>query len=129
MGEVIKLNRQPPDVVGGLTGGRGTGAASLGIDSEDLRIPLAAFAASLGDHRIVTALCPGGKERMRRLMNSVASVRVDLGALVTHRLRLDDIGTACENFAHRRDGVLRVAITPQVNERHRSPRPASAPAR
>ena len=53
--------------------------SSLGVYSGDLRIPLAAFAAGLGDHRIVTALCPGGKERMRRLMNVVASGRVDLG--------------------------------------------------
>jgi hypothetical protein len=31
-------------------------------------MPYDAFAAGLGDHRIVTTLCPGGKERMRRLM-------------------------------------------------------------
>ena len=32
-------------------------------------VPLDAFAAGLGDHTIITTLCPGGKERMRRLMN------------------------------------------------------------
>ena len=42
--------------------------SSLGVYSTDLKIPLDAFAAGLGDHRIVTSLCPGGKERMRRLM-------------------------------------------------------------
>ena len=54
--------------------------SSLGVYSGDLTIPLDAFAAGLGDHTIVTTLCPGGKERMRRLMNVVASGRVDLGA-------------------------------------------------
>lgn len=86
--------------------------SSLGVYSEDLRIPVAAFAAGLGDHRIVTTLCPGGKERMRRLMEVVASRRVDTGALVTHRFRLDDIEAAYDLFAHQRDGVLKVAITP-----------------
>jgi hypothetical protein len=37
--------------------------SSLGVYSSDLKIPLGAFAAGLGDHRIVTTLCPGGKER------------------------------------------------------------------
>ena len=75
-------------------------------------MPLDAFAAGLGDHSIVTTLCPGGKERMRRLMNVVASGRIDLRPLVTHRYRLDEIETAYELFSHQRDGVLKVAITP-----------------
>ena len=49
---------------------------------------------------------------MRRLMEVVASGRVDTGALVTHRFRLDDIEAAYDLFAHQRDGVLKVAITP-----------------
>ena len=49
--------------------------SSLGVYSGDLTIPLDAFAAGLGDHRIVTTLCPGGKERMRRLMDVIASGR------------------------------------------------------
>jgi alcohol dehydrogenase len=86
--------------------------SSLGVYSSDLRIPLDAFAAGLGDKRIVTTLCPGGKERMRRLIEVVASGRVDLKPLVTHRFRLDDIEQAYELFANQRDGVMKVAITP-----------------
>jgi threonine dehydrogenase-like Zn-dependent dehydrogenase len=86
--------------------------SSLGVYATDLTIPRDAFAAGLGDHRIVTTLCPGGKERMRRLMSLIASQRVDLGAMVTHRFKLDDIEAAYELFAHQRDGVLKVAITP-----------------
>ncbi len=86
--------------------------SSLGVYSTDLRIPLDAFAAGLGDHRIVTTLCPGGKERMRRLVEVVASGRIDLRPLVTHRFKLDDIEAAYDLFAHQRDGVLKVAITP-----------------
>jgi threonine dehydrogenase-like Zn-dependent dehydrogenase len=86
--------------------------SSLGVYSDDLRIPLQPFAAGLGDYSIVTTLCPGGKERMDRLMNVVASGRVDLQPLVTHRFKLDQIEAAYDLFAHQRDGVLKVAITP-----------------
>jgi threonine dehydrogenase-like Zn-dependent dehydrogenase len=86
--------------------------SSLGVYSSDLKIPLGAFAAGLGDHRIVTTLCPGGKERMRRLMNVIRSGRADLRPLVTHRFKLDQIEEAYDLFAHQRDGVLKVAITP-----------------
>ncbi|CAK9889103.1 MULTISPECIES: NAD(P)-dependent alcohol dehydrogenase [Pseudomonas] len=86
--------------------------SSLGVYSSDLRLPLDAFAAGLGDYRIVSTLCPGGKERMRRLMEVVGSGQVDLQPLVTHHFKLDDIEAAYELFAHQRDGVMKVAITP-----------------
>ena len=86
--------------------------SSLGVYSSDLKIPLDAFLAGLGDLTIVTTLCPGGKDRMRRLMDVVASGRLDTRPLVTHRFKLDQIEAAYELFAHQRDGVLKVAITP-----------------
>jgi threonine dehydrogenase-like Zn-dependent dehydrogenase len=52
--------------------------SSLGVYSGKLQIPYEPFAAGLGDYRIVTTLCPGGKERMRRLMEVVRRGRVDL---------------------------------------------------
>jgi alcohol dehydrogenase len=70
-----------------------------------------AYHAGLGDNKIVTSLCPGGKERMRRLMNIVASGRVDFKSLVTHRFALEQIEDAYDLFANQRDGVLKVAIT------------------
>jgi threonine dehydrogenase-like Zn-dependent dehydrogenase len=139
MGADVTLNFKKCDVVDEimkLTGGRGVDSSiealgtqgtfesalrilkpggtlsSLGVYSSDLTIPLSAFAAGLGDHKINTALCPGGKERMRRLLNVVASGRLDLGVLVTHHYKLDDIVAAYDLFANQRDGVLKVAIKP-----------------
>ena len=86
--------------------------SSLGVYSADLKIPLGAFSAGLGENPIVTTLCPGGKERMRRLMDVVAANRVDTRPLVTHRFKLDQIVEAYDLFANQRDGVLKVAITP-----------------
>lgn len=86
--------------------------SSLGVYSQDLTIPISAFAAGLGDHKINTALCPGGKERMRRLLRVIQDERVDLSALVTHQYQLEDIVDAYDLFANQRDGVLKVAIKP-----------------
>lgn len=139
LGADVTLNFKTCDVVDEirkLTGGRGVDSSiealglqstfeqalrvlkpggtlsSLGVYSTDLRIPLDAYAAGLGDHRINTALCPGGKERMRRLMAVLESSRLDLRPLVTHRYALDDIVAAYDLFANQRDGVLKVAIRP-----------------
>jgi len=86
--------------------------SSLGVYSGKLQLPYEAFAAGLGDHRIVTTLCPGGKERMRRLMETVRRGRLDLTPLLTHAYPLDRIGEAFELFGERMDGVLKVAIRP-----------------
>lgn len=86
--------------------------SSLGVYSADLKIPLDAFSAGLGDNKIITTLCPGGKERMRRLMEVIASGRVDTRPLVTHRFKLEAIEEAYDLFSHQRDAVLKVAITP-----------------
>lgn len=86
--------------------------SSLGIYSGKLAIPIDAYVGGLGDHRIVTTLCPGGKERMRQLMEMVRHGRLDLQPLLTHRFKLDDILEAYDLFGHQRDGVLKVVLTP-----------------
>ncbi|HET7433403.1 MAG TPA: alcohol dehydrogenase catalytic domain-containing protein [Thermoanaerobaculia bacterium] len=86
--------------------------SSLGVYSGKLEIPYEAFGAGLADYRIITTLCPGGKERMRRLMEMVRSGRLDLRPLITHRFKLADIADAYQLFGERRDGVMKVAITP-----------------
>ncbi|SIT65927.1 Threonine dehydrogenase [Ectothiorhodosinus mongolicus] len=138
MGADVTLDFRKVDVVSEImkiTGGRGVDASiealglqstfesalrvlkpggtlsSLGVYSGDLTIPLDAFCAGLGDHKIITSLCPGGKERMRRLMNIIARNRIDLGPLVTHRYALEDIVAAYDLFSNQRDGVLKVAIS------------------
>jgi alcohol dehydrogenase len=84
--------------------------SSLGVYSGKLQVPYDAFAAGIGDYRIVTTLCPGGKERMRRLMLMVQSGRFDPTPLLTHSFKLDQIVEAYDLFGSRRDGVLKVAI-------------------
>jgi threonine dehydrogenase-like Zn-dependent dehydrogenase len=137
MGADVVLNFKECDVVAEirrLTGGRGVDVAiealgtqdtfesalralkpggtlsSLGVYSGKLSVPIEPFAAGLGDHRIVTTLCPGGKERMRRLMEMVLHKRLDLTPLLTHRFKLEKITDAYKLFSDHRDGVMKVAI-------------------
>jgi alcohol dehydrogenase len=86
--------------------------SSLGVYSGKLQLRYDAFAAGLGDHKIVTTLCPGGKERMRRLMNMVRSGRFDPTPLLTHSFPLSEINEAYRVFGERVDGALKVAIRP-----------------
>ena len=86
--------------------------SSLGVYSGKLQVPYDAFAAGIGDYKILTTLCPGGKERMRRLMAIVQSKRFDPTPLLTHKFSLDQIVEAYDLFGSHRDGVLKVAIRP-----------------
>jgi threonine dehydrogenase-like Zn-dependent dehydrogenase len=128
----------PVDVIKRLTDGRGVDVAvealgrqetfedalratraggtlsSLGVYSGKIVAPYEAFYAGLGDQKIVTTLCPGGKERMRRLMAMIEHERIDVTPLVTHHFALDDIQEALDLFSHQRDGVLKVALYPDV---------------
>jgi alcohol dehydrogenase len=84
--------------------------SSVGVYSGHLRIPLEAFGAGLADQTIVTTLCPGGKERMSRLMRLVEAHRIDLTAMLTHTFTLDRIQDAYDLFSQRKDDVLKIAI-------------------
>jgi threonine dehydrogenase-like Zn-dependent dehydrogenase len=86
--------------------------SSLGVYSGKLVAPYEALYAGLGDQQIITTLCPGGKERMRRLMAMVASGRMDLTPLVTHAFDLDDIKDAYDLFSRQGDGVMKIALFP-----------------
>jgi alcohol dehydrogenase len=86
--------------------------SSLGVYSGKVSMSPESMHAGLGDQTIVTSLCPGGKERMRRLIEMVAHERIDLSQLVTHRFALADLPEALKLFAAQADGVMKVALYP-----------------
>ena len=84
--------------------------SSVGVYSGHLSIPLEGFHAGLADQTIVTTLCPGGKERMRRLMRLVETKRINLRPLLTHTFDLENILNAYKLFESREHGVLKIGI-------------------
>ena len=135
--EVIDFNQEDPvAAIKRLTEGRGVDVAieaigleqtfqacldatrpggivsSLGVYGGKLEVPLESYVYGIGDKQILTTLCPGGKERMRKLMEMVRRGRLDLTPLITHRFGLEQIEDAYELFGNQRDGVVKVGITP-----------------
>jgi alcohol dehydrogenase len=86
--------------------------SSLGVYESNLQIPLDTFGAGLADIKIVSSLCPGGSERLRRLMSVIQNQRADLTPLITHKFALADIKEGYRIFGNKLDKVLKVAITP-----------------
>ena len=85
--------------------------SSLGVYSVDLKLPLDAMGAGLGDHHLIFSLCPGGKERMRRLMEVVRSKKFDTMKLITHHFKFDEIIQAYDVFSQQKDGIIKCIIS------------------
>lgn len=64
-------------------------------------------------HRqIVTTFCPSGRPRLEQLFGLVASGKVNLRGLFTHRMKLGDAPAAYDLFRERKAGVLKIALEP-----------------
>ncbi len=139
--EVIDYTQEDPvAAIKRLTGGRGVDVAiealgtqptfeaaleatrpggivsSLGVYGGKLEVPVEAFVYGIGDKRILTTLCPGGKERMRKLMELVRHEKLDLSPLITHHFALEDIEEAYDLFGNQRDGVVKIALSPNGHD-------------
>ena len=65
----------------------------------------------MSDKTIRTALCPGGSERMSRLLRLIETGRVDPLALTTHRFQFQDIEKAFRMMQTKEDGMIKPLIT------------------
>jgi threonine dehydrogenase-like Zn-dependent dehydrogenase len=73
-------------------------------------LPADALRSGLAEQTIVFSLCPGGKERMQRLMRLVGAHRIDLTPLLTHFYPLSRIEEAYKLFESHERGVLKIGI-------------------
>lgn len=73
-------------------------------------LPRDAWGVGMGDKTIRTALCPGGAERMGRLLRLIAAGRVDPTPMTTHRFPFADVGTAFRLMQTKDDGILKPLI-------------------
>jgi alcohol dehydrogenase len=82
------------------------------VCARSVQLPPDAFANGYGDYRIVRTLCPGGKERMRRMIELIRRGRVDFAKLVTHGVPLERIDEAYALCRERNGNVIKIAVKP-----------------
>ncbi|RZT88742.1 threonine dehydrogenase-like Zn-dependent dehydrogenase [Pseudonocardia sediminis] len=82
-----------------------------GVEGPTLSIPLDAFGLGMSGKKIVTDLCPGGRERMSRLMRLLDTNKVDPTPMTTHRFAIGDVEAAFETMSSKSDGVVKPLIT------------------
>ena len=75
-----------------------------------LRIPRAEWGVGMGDKTIRTGLCPGGRERMQRLLRLLETGRVDPTPMTTHTFKFQDIERAFQMMATKQDGIIKPLI-------------------
>lgn len=75
-----------------------------------LQIPRLAWGVGMGDKTIRTGLCPGGKERMQRLLRLIENGRVDPTPLTTHRFHFSELEKAFRMMETKEDGIIKPLI-------------------
>jgi threonine dehydrogenase-like Zn-dependent dehydrogenase len=80
-------------------------------EGDSVRIPRLDWGVGMGDKTIRTGLCPGGRERMGRLLRLLELGRVDPTLLTTHVLPFSDIEKAFRLMETKSDGILKPLIT------------------
>jgi len=91
-------------------GGRISNIGYHGEVPEPLKIPLLEFGLGMSDKSIRTGLCPGGSERMTRLMRLISTGKIDPTPMTTHRFGFDQIERAFEMMTTKEDGIIKPLI-------------------
>jgi threonine dehydrogenase-like Zn-dependent dehydrogenase len=73
-------------------------------------IPRMEWGVGMSDKSINTGLCPGGKERMRRLLRLIETGRVDPTPMTTHTFKIDELGRAFHMMETKEDGMIKPLI-------------------
>lgn len=73
-------------------------------------LPRMEWGVGMSDKTIRTGLCPGGAERMKRLLRLIETGRVDPTRMTTHRFPFDQTEKAFEMMRTKDDGILKPLI-------------------
>ncbi|MGA9839662.1 MAG: NAD(P)-dependent alcohol dehydrogenase [Thermoplasmata archaeon] len=79
-------------------------------EGDYVRIPRLDWGVGMDDKTIRTGLCPGGRERMTRLMRFLSTGRVDPTPMTTHRFPFADIEKAFRMMDRKEDGIIKPLI-------------------
>jgi threonine dehydrogenase-like Zn-dependent dehydrogenase len=84
-------------------------------EGEYVGIPRYEWGFGMGNKSIRTGLCPGGKERMIRMLRLIENGRIDPTALTTHALEFDFVEKAFNMMSRKESGIIK----PLINFRSR----------
>jgi threonine dehydrogenase-like Zn-dependent dehydrogenase len=91
-------------------GGRISNIGYHGEDPKPLQIPLEPFGMGMSDKRILTALCPGGRDRMTRIFRLMQTGKVDPTPMTTHEFSFSEIERAFRMMEAKEDGIVKPLI-------------------
>jgi isopropanol dehydrogenase (NADP+) len=91
-------------------GGRISNIGYHGENPNPLQIPLQPFGMGMSDKTIRTGLCPGGSERLGRLLRLMQNGRIDPTPMTTHEFSFDNVETAFSMMTDKRDGMIKPLI-------------------
>lgn len=76
-----------------------------------VKIPRLGWGVGMGDKTIQTTLCPGGKERMQRLLRLIEMGRIDPTPMTTHTFAFEQIERAFAIMSSKEENVIKPLIT------------------
>jgi len=79
-------------------------------EGDYVKIPRLEWGVGMGDKTIRTGLCPGGSERMKRLIRLLETGRVDPTPLTTHKFKFDGVDQALHLMETKEDGIIKPLI-------------------
>jgi threonine dehydrogenase-like Zn-dependent dehydrogenase len=134
---IVDFTRLDPAIeIRKLTGGRGVDSAIEAVGNADsfagcvkatrpggtisnvgyhgkgdvVPIPRLEWGVGMADKTIRTGLCPGGRERMERLLRLLQRKRVDPTPLTTHRFPFSEVERAFEMMGTKENGIIKPLI-------------------
>jgi isopropanol dehydrogenase (NADP+) len=79
-------------------------------EGDYVKIPRLDWGVGMSDKVIRTGLCPGGKERMKRLLRLLEVGRVDPTPLTTHTFKFDELEKAFRLMDKKEDDIIKPLI-------------------
>ena len=80
-------------------------------EGEFVKIPRLEWGVGMSDKTIRTALCPGGKVRMERLLRLIERGRVDPTPMTTHRFKFNELEKAFKMMETKEDNLIKPLIS------------------
>jgi threonine dehydrogenase-like Zn-dependent dehydrogenase len=75
-----------------------------------INIPRLDWGVGMAEKTITTLLCPGGSERMKRLLRLIQNGRIDPTRLTTHHFSFSEVHKALDMMTTKADGIIKPVI-------------------